>query len=183
MRRSSNPYSLLLQSKPRNSCFWDFCIICVSASLRVMPRKTVKLGPQQGDSHDGLASHQLRAELQSCVETDESRRQDARRRLLEALESDFQDYEPTLRPSKRRLPWNQHQPSKRRTLPWSSGPINRLNLGACRPIHAQRLFGSLHSHREPSGLTKGAMCPRSGKLIVLVIRSGSSRADSRLHPT
>jgi hypothetical protein len=95
-----------------------------------MPRRTVKLVPQQGDSHDGLASYQLQAELQSCVETDDSRMQDARRRLLKALESDFQDYEPTLRPSKRPPLEHQHlRPSKRRTLPWSRGPIDRLDLG------------------------------------------------------
>jgi hypothetical protein len=95
-----------------------------------MPRQTVKLLSQLRDSHDSLASYQLQAELQSCVKRDESRMQDARRRLLVALASDFPDSEPTLRPSRPlKRPPLEHQhprPSKR---PRSRGPIDRPDLG------------------------------------------------------
>lgn len=123
-----------------------------------MLRRAVKLGPQQEeDFHDRLASDQLREELASSIAKEESRRgeADAKRRLHEALKSDFQDFESSPRPPKRRLlPWSSRyqaddsidrdsadlnssvgdndpdtRPPKRRTLPWPSYQMEGSNLG------------------------------------------------------
>lgn len=127
------------------------------------PRKAVKLGPQKGDSYDHLASQQLLAEQEET----ERRFADARRRLFKALEDDFQDYEPTLRPPNQRfLPWDKTaariqedqghrardtdsnpRPSKRRALPRSRSSIERLDVEIPPNPRTDALWASTHSSR------------------------------------
>lgn len=127
-----------------------------------MLARAAKPGPRQGEFYDQLASEQLRAELASYIAKEEARRQEAdvKRGLREALESDFET--------------QGHQNGA--LFP---GQVARwMDLTS----HVQKLSGSPHSRREPSGLASELIFPRSRKLIVLDIRSGSSRADSRPCP-
>lgn len=74
-----------------------------------MLARTAKPRPHQGESYDQLASEQLRAELASYIAKEEARRReaDAKRRLREALDSDF---DPNSRPPKRHtVNWSSHQ--------------------------------------------------------------------------